>query len=221
MKSVVIRRVDVIVALYIFLIIVAELFGAKTFTLLHIGTFALNASVTLLALPLLYSMSDIMLEVHGRARARGLVMLGIGIVVLLMLYAALATTLPPSARFSPSEAAYDQIFGFSIRMSLASIVAFAVAELLDVAVFAKLRERMKNKALWLRNNLSNFVGFFVDSLIFLTLAFYAFDKSFESNVVFLTGLLIPYWLLKCGMSVLETPLVYAGVKWLKRDTAKL
>lgn len=208
-------RVDVIVALYIFLTIVSEVMGAKTFPIVSIGSFHLSSSVAIFVLPFVYSLSDIMLEVYGRQRARGLVYLGIGTVILLTLYQLLATSLPPTARFAPNEPAYDQIFHFSIRMSLASIAAFAASELLDVAIFSKLRERMKHKALWLRNNASNFVAFFVDSAIFLTLAFYAPEKSLGSNLAFIAGLLLPYWLLKCFMSIIETPFVYAGVKWLK------
>jgi uncharacterized PurR-regulated membrane protein YhhQ (DUF165 family) len=49
----------------------------------------------------------------------------------------------------------------------------------------------------------------------MTLAFYAFDRSLGSNFAFLTSLILPYWLLKCFMSVLETPFVYVGVKWLR------
>lgn len=217
MKNITFRRMEIIVALYIFCIIVAELMGAKTFQILSIGDFALKASVAIFILPVVYSLSDVVVEVHGRERARGMVYTGIGMIVLLVLFSALATALPPSTRFAPNEVSYDFIFHASIRLSLASLVAFATAELLDVAIFAKLRERMKGRSLWLRNNLSNFISFFVDSLIFLTLAFYAFDQSFTDNFSFIAGLLIPYWLLKCAMSVFGTPLVYAGVRWLKKD----
>lgn len=221
MKNITFRRMEIIVALYIFCIIVAELMGAKTFQILSIGDFALKASVAIFVLPIIYSLSDVVVEVHGRERARGMVYTGISMIVLLILFSAFATTLPPSARFAPNEASYDLIFHASIRLSIASLIAFATAELLDVAIFAKLRDRMKGRSLWLRNNLSNFASFFVDSLIFLTLAFYAFDHSLSSNVSFITGLLIPYWLLKCAMSVFGTPLVYAGVRWLRGEKAHL
>jgi uncharacterized integral membrane protein (TIGR00697 family) len=216
-KTLTFRRLDAVIALYIFLTITAELLGAKTFPILHAGAFALNASVAIFALPFIFSLNDVVLEVYSKKRARNLALLGMGTVVLLILYTALATSLPPSARFTPTESAYDTIFQFSIRISLASIAAFACSQLLDIAIFAKLRERMQNRALWLRNNLSNFLGFFVDYAVFLTLAFYAFDKGAGDNIGFIMSLLIPYWLLKCAVSVLGTPLVYAGVKWLRKD----
>lgn len=211
-----IEKYHVIIALYIFGVIVSELMGAKTFHLFNIGSFHLNASVAIFVLPMLYSLSDVVVEVKGRAQARGLVYLGIGVIVLLALYAALATALPPSTRFTPTEPAYDTIFHASIRISLASLMAFAIAELLDVAIFAKLRKLLHKRALWLRNNLSNFVGFFADSVIFLTLAFYTLNKPLGDNFHFILGLLIPYWLLKCAMSIIGTPLVYAAASWLRR-----
>jgi uncharacterized PurR-regulated membrane protein YhhQ (DUF165 family) len=51
----------------------------------------------------------------------------------------------------------------------------------------------------------------------MTLAFWALDQSFMNNFTFILGLLIPYWIVKCIISVVETPLVYAGVNWLKGD----
>jgi uncharacterized integral membrane protein (TIGR00697 family) len=210
-----IRRYDLVIGLYVFGVMVAELMGAKTFPLFTIGGQHFNASVAIFVLPLLYSLTDVVVEVYGKSRARSLVYTGIAMIVLLIGYTALATSLPPTARYAGSEAAYDQVFHASIRISIASLVAFAVAELFDIAVFSRLRQRMHKKALWLRTNLSNFLSFFIDSAVFLTLAFYALDTPFGSNVSFLISLLLPYWFLKCLMSVAATPLVYAGVRWLK------
>jgi len=128
--------------------------------------------------------------------------------------------LPASKHFAGTESAYDTVFGASIRISLASLAAFACSELLDVLIFSKLRQKMHKKALWFRNNVSNFVSQFVDSAVFLILAFYAFGTSFGANMSFIIGLLIPYWIVRCVLSVFETPLVYLGVRWLKGDNAK-
>lgn len=217
LKNVKIRTFDMVMALYIFGVMTSEMLGAKTFPIATIGSFHLNATVAIFVLPLLFTLTDAVVEVYGRARARSMIFAGLTTIALLFFFLWLATSLPPSQRFGEKEAAYDAIFGASMRIAVASLAAFAIAELLDVAVFSKLREKMKSKALWFRNNASNFVSQFVDSAVFLTLAFYAFDMSFDDNFSFLVGLLIPYWLLRCLLSLLETPLVYAGVWWLKRD----
>ena len=159
------------------------------------------ASVALLVVPLLFTINDVIVEVHGKERTRSVVFSGLIIIAVLLVMSLIATHLPPSQRFMADEAAYDNIFGKSARIAAASLIAFAFAELLDVWVFSKIREKLGKKALWLRNNVSNFSAQFIDTVVFMSLAFYAFDKPFGANVISLVGLIIPYWLLKCFMSV--------------------
>lgn len=213
------QRFDLIVALYIFGVVTAELMGAKTIPFFHLFGTQFNASVAVFLLPLLYSLTDVVVEVYGRARARGLVYTGSAIIVLLILYTTLVTSLPPTARFAATEPAYDTIFHASLRLSLASLAAFVTAELLDVAIFAKMRTRLRGQSLWLRTNASNILSLFVDSAVFLTLAFYSCTRPFADNVSFILSLLLPYWFLKCIMSILATPFVYAGVRWLRGEAA--
>lgn len=213
MKNV--NKLDLTVALYIFGVMSAELFGSKTFPLTNFSWAHLNASVAIFVIPLLFTLVDAVVEVHGRQRARSMVYSGLIVIGLLIIYAALATHLPPSHRFAKTEPAYDSIFQASIRISVASLSAFAVSELLDVAIFSKLRDKLKGKALWLRNNATNFVAQFADSFVFIFLAFYALHETFGSNFSFLMSLIIPYWLIRCALSVVETPLVYLAVWWLR------
>lgn len=212
-----IRKFDLLLALYICCIAVAELMGSKTVPLFSIGSLHLSASVALLAVPLIFTINDILIEVYGKERARSVVFSGLIVITVLLVMSLIATSLPASQRFMPDEAAYDTIFGKSARIAAASLTAFGVAVLLDVWVFSKLRERLGQKALWFRNNVSNFSAQLIDTIVFMTLAFYAFNEPFGANAAFLIGLIIPYWLLKCFMSVLITPLVYGGVKWLRKD----
>lgn len=215
------NRFDVVVALYIFGVMVAELMGGKTFQLVQAGSVHLNASVAIFVMPLLFTLTDVVTEVHGAHRARRVVRLGLLVVVLQLITALVFTALPPSQRYAGSEGAYDAIFGTSIRFAVASLAAFAMSELLDVAVFSKVRQKMGKQGLWLRNNVSNFVSQFIDSAVFLVIAFYAVGMSIGANASFIVGLLIPYWLIRCGLSVLETPLVYVGVRWLRPGRAPL
>lgn len=211
---------DKLVVIYIACIAMVELMGIKTFPLATIGNFHLNASVAIFLVPILYTITDVVVEVCGKQQARRLVRMGFGVIAAFFIFALLATHLPPSTRFASKEAAYDVIFGGAIRIAAASLIAFAASELLDVYIFSKIREALGKQALWLRNNLSNFIGMFVDTVLFMTLAFYALDKTFASNADFLIGLILPYWLLKCALSVVETPLVYLGVAWLRRRNEK-
>lgn len=193
----------------------SELMGGKTFPITNIGSFHLNATVAIFILPFIYAANDIIVEVFGKARAQSVVRSSLLMIFFLLLFSLLATSLSPSSRFAPTNHAYTTIFGISIRFSAASLIAFAVSEFLDVYLFAKLREKLGKKNLWLRTNVSNFVSEFFDTALFITLAFYALDQSALSNFSFIAGIALPYWLLRCLMSIIETPLVYLGVKWLQ------
>jgi uncharacterized integral membrane protein (TIGR00697 family) len=184
---------------------------------LSIGSFHLNASVAIFVLPLIFTINDVITEVYGKERARGVVRLGLLMIAGVMVTCVLFTMLPPSARFMSSEAVYDLVFGKSARIAAASLTAFALAEFADVYVFYRIRQKLGTSKLWLRNNVSNFVSQFIDTTFFISLAFYSFNLPVAVNLSFLVSLIIPYWLLKCTISVLETPFVYWGVRWLKGE----
>ena len=116
-----INKMDFLVGFYVFGIIVSELMGGKTFPLLSIGSFHLNASVAIFLLPLLFTINDVIIEVHGVERARSVVRTGLSMIVLLFLFAILAVSLPPSVRFLKSESSYDLIFGQSIKIGRAHV----------------------------------------------------------------------------------------------------
>lgn len=210
-----IEKMDFLIAVYIFCVAVSELMGAKTFPVFDWGWVRLNASVAVFVIPLIFTINDVIVEVYGKERARSIVRSSLVVIFLILIYSLIVTNLPPSKRFLSQEKAYDSVFGLSARISAASLIAFALSDFLDIYVFVWVREKFGKGKLWLRNNVSNFVSQFIDSATFLILAFYGLDQSFGGNMSFIISLLIPYWLLRCALSVLETPLVYIGVKWLK------
>ena len=212
-----IQKLDLLISFYITCVVLSEVMGAKTFPLLNFGAFHLNATVAIFTLPLLYSINDMVIEVYGKERAQSIIRSSLLIILFILIFSLLATNLPASARFLPTEEAYDTIFGKAARFSAASLIAFIVSEFLDVYIFARLREKLGKTKLWLRTNASNFLSEFIDVAVFMTLAFYAFDQSFASNFSFIAGIALPYYLLRCSMSILVTPLVYLGVRWLKKD----
>lgn len=212
-----IEKMDLLIAVYIFCIAVSEIMGAKTFPIANIFGFPINQTVSIFVFPLIFIINDIVNEVYGPERTRSIIRASLVVILFIFLYSILVTAIPPSSRFASSENAYDKIFGLSARFSLASLIAFISSDFLDVYIFAKMRKALGKKGLWLRVNVSNFLSQFVDTVVFMTLAFWALDMSFLSNFTFILSLLIPYWIIKCIISVIETPLVYWGVNWLRSE----
>jgi uncharacterized PurR-regulated membrane protein YhhQ (DUF165 family) len=58
------------------------------------------------------------------------------------------------------------------------------------------------------------VSSFVDTTIFMFIAFYGISDKFTVSYVF--SLVIPYWLVKILFALGDTPLCYLGVNWLKK-----
>lgn len=200
------KKIDLLLSLYIASILVSELMGSKTFTLLGI-----SASVAIFTLPLTFSINDIITEVFGKERAISFVKSGFVVLCFTFLFNLLALVLPSSVRFLATDKAYNEIFGKSLRIIVASLTAFWLSERLDVFIFSKVKKKLGKKKLWLRNNISNFIGQLFDTTIFMFLAFYQ-----PGHFWFIISLIWPYWLLKCGFSIIETPFTYFGVKWFKK-----
>lgn len=210
-------KLDFLVAFYVFCIVASELMGSKTFPIVNIFGFQLNGAVGMFLIPWVFSINDIVSEVYGKERAKNLARISIVMVLFLVLFSSLAIVLPPSSRFANTEKAYETIFAQSIRISIASLIAMAVSNFTDINIFWRLKKALSKYGLWFRNNLSNILSILLDTVLFMTLAFYAVDKSFINNVNFLSGIILPYWLLKTIMSGLLTPVVYLGIKWLKNN----
>ena len=201
------KRLDYLLAIYITAIVAAELLGSKFITIFGVVT-----SVGILALPITFVINDVVSEVVGKERARNFVRSGLYTLVFLFVMVYVAKILPPAGFYHNNEA-YQSVFGSSLRIILASLTAFALSEFLDVLVFNRMRKMWAGKLFWLRTNLSNFIGQLVDTTVFIFVAFYLVTPDY--NLGKMVALILPYWLLKMFFSVVETPLAYLGVRWLK------
>jgi len=167
--------------------------------------------VGILVFPLSYLALDVIQEVEGRETARRIVLATMAVLAYVLLVTFIATQLPSATRdFYPEE--YNLIFGISVRVMVASLTAFLVAELLDIEVFRTLKEWTHRRMLWLRATGSTIVSQFIDTTVFMFLAFYGVTPKFTAAYIF--TLVIPYWLLKCTVAIFGTPFVYLGVRWL-------
>jgi uncharacterized integral membrane protein (TIGR00697 family) len=83
----------------------------------------------------------------------------------------LVLALPPAAGWE-GQAVAEQVMGSSMRLILAGIVAYGISQTLVVTIFTWMRGRPGGHMLWLRATVAAFVAQTVDTLIFVTIAFY-------------------------------------------------
>jgi uncharacterized integral membrane protein (TIGR00697 family) len=165
---------------------------------------------TLTLFPLAYIFGDVLTEVYGYGRTRLVIWLAFGCNALAVGSIALAGELP-AADFWPNQAAYDAILGFTWRLLLASWIAYLIGEFVNSIILARLKVLTRGRWLWSRTISSTLVGQFIDTGVFVLIAFSGVIPDGELRRVFLHA-----WLVKVAYEVLATPLTYLVVNALKR-----
>ena len=113
--------------------------------------------------------------------------------------------LPAAEEMNPTFlSAFETMMTGTPRIWLGGIVAYGVSTLLNVTIFTRLKASEGARLLWLRSGIASVLSQIVDTLIFITVAFYG---------VFPIGeLLLGQMLAKVVLSaVLVPPLVYLFV----------
>jgi hypothetical protein len=125
------------------------------------------------AFGLAYLASDLLVEYHGRKYAATVVN---GTVLTLVLSYALVfmAIWMPTAPFFEGQESFAQTLGGSASIILASVVALAIAQHLDVRLFSDLKARTSGRYRWVRNCGSTAVSQGVDTVVFITLGFAVF-----------------------------------------------
>jgi uncharacterized integral membrane protein (TIGR00697 family) len=209
------RTYAILACLFAGTIIAANLMGTKVIPFFSIGSFQITGSVGIFLFPLSFLITDIVAEIYGPKATRALVTGTLVVLVIVLGVTALATVLPPADRFAAQNDAYVGIFRNSLRIMIASMVAFTLSQYHDVWAFNFWKKKTNGRLLWLRNNASTIVSQFIDTVIFMLIAFWGVSERFTLGFV-LGSMLPPYYLLKVLAAFLDTPLVYLGVRLLRQ-----
>ncbi len=204
------RNVLVALAIYLASLFAANTLGLKVMPFL----FGSHLSVAVFSFPIVFLMTDVIGEVYGKRMARFFVLAGVVSTGLFILYSLVSLAAPWSPDGLWAKEGYEQMFGISVRIAFASLLAFAIGEYQDVLSFFFFKAKLGGKYFWLRSNLSNIWGQFLDTVIFNAVAFI----GVYSWPVFLS-ITITWWLYKVAMGFLYTPLSYLGIWLLRRGDA--
>lgn len=164
----------------------------------------------LILFPLAYIFGDILTEVYGYARARRVIWIGFIMNILMVITFWLVGILPQDPSWDLQES-WNNILGVVWRIVLASLVAYLVGEFTNSYILAKLKIKTKGKMLWLRTIGSTIVGQFLDTTIFLLIAFAGVLPWSLLGVIWLTN-----YIFKIVIEIILLPLTYKVVAWLKK-----
>jgi uncharacterized integral membrane protein (TIGR00697 family) len=184
-----------LVGLYIACELVANITASKP---VAVGSLVVPAAVFIYAIT--FTLVDLINEKLGKIRARQVVYTAFAANLLLAGYIQLAVSLPAASFYSgEQQEAFAAVLGSTPRIVLASLVAYLMASLIDVEVFAWWRRRIGGFR-WARVLASNAVSTLVDSMVFISVAFW--------GVFPLLPLIQGQYIVKMGVTAVSLPLIY-------------
>lgn len=187
-------------------------------------SFTLTAGVLLW--PAVFVMTDIINEYYGRRGVRMLSYLTAGLIAYGFLMLFWAMHLHPAefwrtahikpdwspeqqaamrAQVSDYNAAYNVVFGQSMWIIVGSLIAFLVAQVIDVGVFHQIKARTGEDKIWLRSTGSTLVSQFIDSFVVVFIALYIGQQLPFLQVLAISVMNYVY---KGIMAVVLTPVIY-------------
>lgn len=195
----------VIVGVFVGLLLISNIGAVK---LIAFGPIITDGGAFLF--PLVYIVGDVLSEVYGFRAARRAIFVGFAMSILAALTFWIVQ-ISPAADGWENQAAFESVLGFVPRIVLASVAGYLVGQLLNAWVLVKIKERTKEKALWLRLIGSTAVGELADTIVFCTIAFYGVITGADFLVYVAFG-----YAYKTLLEVVLLPVTYPVIGWVKR-----
>ena len=204
--------------IFITMIVLTNIIGVKLFDIKSI-----TLTTGLITYPLTFLITDIVCEVFGKNKASLMVLMGFFASILSLIFINLAVMLPGSEVWINSslgynsvqdmQNAYESVFTLPGFLISASMLAYLVAQLIDVRIFHYLKKITNEKKLWLRNNVSTIFSQLIDTIIVNSI-FLHFGLNLNWDIIF--KIIIASYLFKILIAIVDTPLAYIGVHFTKK-----
>ncbi|MFT5336198.1 MAG: putative integral membrane protein (TIGR00697 family) [Sphingobacteriales bacterium] len=169
-------------------------------------------SVGILPYPITFLVTDIISEFYGKKWANKAVVAGLIASVFMLIVVTIAGAVPATSWSPVGDEQFNSVFGFSGVAVAASMLAYLLAQFLDVKMFHFWKRKTKGKHLWIRNNFSTIGSQAVDTaaVLLLLCTFGVIDWGLFV-ALFLNG-----FLFKVLFAAIDTPLFYGIHYWIRK-----
>lgn len=197
-------------------LLVGDLIGGKLITIPLFG-FLFTTTVGMIPFPVTFLLTDVINEFYGKRAARLVTFIALSMALLVYVFVYVAAVIPIADMTKEPdwtgvrEASFQNVFVGSLRMLTASLVAFAVAQLTDIAVFAALKRWSGSRLLWLRATGSTAISQLIDTVVITLVAW-----SGMMPMTDILRIMVSAYTLKLVIAVGLTPLVYACHRVVER-----
>jgi len=199
-----------ILAIYLFgklglyITIVTSIILCNIQVLKVIDLFGMTIALGNVAYASIFLATDLLAECYGPKESKRGVLVGFFVLIAFSTIMHLVTLLKPSTADINNQA-MQVIFSKTLRVSMASLVAYLCAQYLDVFLYTKIKAYTKSEHLWLRNNVAGICAQLLDSILFVILAFYG---DYSLKVMY--SIIVTTIIFKAAISLLNTPILYMG-----------
>jgi len=197
-------------SLFLAALIVCNIVANKIVTV-DLGFKQFVVSAGILPYPVTFLVTDLLSEMYGRRRANSVVAAGFLASVFVLGVVWLGMQFPAVPDSLVGDELYSSFFYSTERNIFGSMIAYLVAQYLDVIFFHMWRRLTKGRHLWLRNNASTVVSQLIDTVLVVTILFYG-----RIDDQLLIHMILDGWFFKALCALVDTPLIYLGVAILRR-----
>ena len=203
-------------ALFITSLVVSNLIFQKffywyPFDWVIMGNKLFELSVGIIPYPITFLVTDLISEIFGRKAANRVVVAGIFASFFSMGILLLAGIVPALPNSPIGDATFNKVFALSPIAVLASMMAYLFAQFIDIRIYHFWKNLTEGKHLWLRNNFSTFASQFIDTFTVVGLLCVFGVLPWDTFL----GLLISGVVFKILVALIDTPLLYLSVNWIR------
>lgn len=197
----------ILAGLFIASLVASNLIFQKFFYIDFLGWYTFEISVGILPYPLTFLITDTISEIYGKKKANLVVTAGIFASLFSLIIVSLSEYVPATDWSPISNETFALVFGATGIAVFASMVAYLLAQYIDISIYHFWKNLTNGKHLWLRNNFSTFTSQLVDTATVLLLLCF-FEKIAWDNFF---ALLISGFVFKVLIAITDTPFLYALV----------
>jgi len=202
---------EVLVGLYAGSLVTAVIVAGKLGVVPGFENLSLSASIWVYSATFIFT--DVLAEVWGKKVARKAVYAGALVYPLLFATTQFSIEWQAHPSWIENQAAYASTMGTTLRIVIASFLAFVSSQLHDVWAFDFWKRKTNGKHLWFRNNASTWVSQLIDTVVFYTVGFY--------GVFPILPLIIVTYIAKIVTAAVDTPIIYAVTWAVRKDNDDL
>ena len=188
--------------LFLWIAIATIVSNIQTVKLVNI--FGIESSLGTILYGSTFLATDILNLKYGQEEAKKTILIGFLTMIVMTVFMSLCLKYAPSSNDFAQQSLIT-IFTVNIRITIASLIAFAFSQFIDTILFQKLQK--KYNKLWLSNNASTMICQIIDTIIFCTITYYGLV---DIQVIF--QIMISMYVFKFVIALCDTPYIYIASK---------